>query len=114
MPVVKDLVPDLTHFYAQFASIKPWLRTQSPAAGSRAAAVAGGAQEARWPVRVHPVRLLLDQLPELLVERRPLSRGPAILLQAYRWIVDSRDEATPASAWTIWKIRSSCIAATPS
>jgi succinate dehydrogenase / fumarate reductase iron-sulfur subunit len=30
MPVVKDLVPDLTHFYAQYASIKPWLRTQSP------------------------------------------------------------------------------------
>src|SRR6187200_1390157 len=31
MPVVKDLVPDLTHFYAQYASIKPWLRTQTPA-----------------------------------------------------------------------------------
>jgi succinate dehydrogenase / fumarate reductase iron-sulfur subunit len=29
MPVVKDLVPDLTHFYAQHASIKPWIRTQS-------------------------------------------------------------------------------------
>ena len=42
---------------------------------------------------MHPVRLLLDLLPELLVERRPLSR-PAALLQAYRWLVDSRDEAT--------------------
>ncbi|MGH6969397.1 MAG: 2Fe-2S iron-sulfur cluster-binding protein, partial [Stellaceae bacterium] len=31
MPVVKDLVPDLTHFYAQYASIKPWMRTQSAA-----------------------------------------------------------------------------------
>ena len=29
MPVVKDLVPDLTHFYAQYATIKPWIRTQS-------------------------------------------------------------------------------------
>jgi succinate dehydrogenase / fumarate reductase iron-sulfur subunit len=29
MPVVKDLVPDLTHFYAQYASIKPWLQSQS-------------------------------------------------------------------------------------
>ena len=27
MPVIKDLVPDLTHFYAQYASIKPWLQT---------------------------------------------------------------------------------------
>src|SRR3546814_8821124 len=31
MPVVKDLVPDLTHFYAQLASIEPWLKTDSPA-----------------------------------------------------------------------------------
>src|SRR3546814_8387332 len=29
MRVVKDLVPDMTHFYAQYASIKPWIRTQS-------------------------------------------------------------------------------------
>ena len=43
MPVVKDLVPDLTHVYAQYASIKPWLRTQSAPPAS-----------------------------ELLVERRPL------------------------------------------
>ena len=31
MPVVKDLVPDLTHFYAQHASVKPWLITDTPA-----------------------------------------------------------------------------------
>jgi succinate dehydrogenase / fumarate reductase iron-sulfur subunit len=29
MPVVKDLVPDLTQFYAQYASIKPWIRAES-------------------------------------------------------------------------------------
>src|SRR4249919_4022491 len=28
--VVKDLVPDLTHAYAQYASIQPWLKTASP------------------------------------------------------------------------------------
>ena len=39
------------------------------------------------------MRLLLDLVPKLLVERRPLS-GPAALLQAYRWLIDSRDEAT--------------------
>ncbi len=42
---------------------------------------------------MHPLRLLLDLLPQLLVERRPLSR-PRHLLQAYRWLIDSRDEAT--------------------
>src|SRR5690348_7927457 len=29
-PVIKDLVPDLTNFYAQYASIEPWLHTKSP------------------------------------------------------------------------------------
>src|SRR6202167_274915 len=30
MPVLKDLVTDLTHFYAQYAAIKPWLRSRTP------------------------------------------------------------------------------------
>ena len=29
MPVVKDLIPDLTNFYAQHASIMPWLETKT-------------------------------------------------------------------------------------
>ena len=29
MDVVKDLIPDLTHFYAQYASIMPGIRTQT-------------------------------------------------------------------------------------
>ena len=40
------------------------------------------------------MRLLFDVLPELLVEQRPISSGPRRLLAAYRWIIDSRDEAT--------------------
>ena len=75
MEVVKDLVPDLTHFYAQHASIEPWLKTTTPRAGKGMAADAGGPRRTRRPLRVHPVRLVLDLLPELLVERRPLSRA---------------------------------------
>ena len=30
MSVVKDLVPDMTHFYAQYASVEPWLKTKTP------------------------------------------------------------------------------------
>src|SRR3546814_20732261 len=30
MDVVQELVPDFTHFYAQYASIKPWLQTVTP------------------------------------------------------------------------------------
>jgi succinate dehydrogenase / fumarate reductase, iron-sulfur subunit len=94
LPVQKDLVPDLTHFYAQYASIKPWLQTQSPAAPDKE--------------RLQSVdeREKLDGLYECILcaccstscpsywwnGERYL--GPAILLQAYRWLVDSRDEAT--------------------
>ena len=30
-PVIKDLVPDLSHFFAQHAMIQPWLKTETPA-----------------------------------------------------------------------------------
>jgi succinate dehydrogenase / fumarate reductase iron-sulfur subunit len=93
MPVVKDLVPDLTEFYAQQASIKPWLQTESVT------------PEKEWK-QSHDDRVKLDGLYECIMcaccstscpsywwnSDRYL--GPAALLQSYRWIVDSRDEAT--------------------
>src|SRR5690606_29164692 len=95
MDVVKDLVPDLTHFYAQYASIRPWLRTQTAA-------------PTRERLQSKDDRAKLDGLYECILcaccttscpsywwnGERYL--GPAILLQAYRWIVDSRDEDTGA------------------
>ena len=75
MPVVKDLVPDLTNFYAQHASIEPWLQDRDAGAARRnGCRRREDRSQARRPLRVHPLRLLLDLLPELLVERRPLSR----------------------------------------
>ncbi len=96
LPVIKDLVPDLTHFYAQYASIKPWLRTQTPAPSGRER------------LQSKEDRAKLDGLYECILcaccstscpsywwnGERYL--GPAVLLQAYRWIVDSRDEDTGA------------------
>ena len=74
MEVVKDLVPDLTHAYAQYALIQPWLKTASPAPSRERLQSPGGPRQARRALRVHPVLLLLDQLPELLVERRQVPR----------------------------------------
>ena len=95
MPVVKDLGPDLTHVYAQYASIKPWLRTQSaPPAGER--------------LQSKQDRERLDGLYECILcfccstscpsywWNGDRYLGPAVLLQAHRWIVDSRDEDTGA------------------
>ncbi len=93
MSVVKDLVPDMRHFYAQYASIKPWLQTDSAAPD-------------RERLQSPQDRSRLDGLYECILcaccstscpsywwnSDRYL--GPAALLQAYRWIADSRDEAT--------------------
>jgi len=93
MEVVKDLVPDLSVPYAQYKSIKPWLRADTPPPpGER--------------LQSPEERAKLDGLWECILcfscqtscpsywwnGNRYL--GPAILLQAYRWIADSRDEAT--------------------
>ncbi|MFZ0559840.1 MAG: succinate dehydrogenase iron-sulfur subunit [Methylovirgula sp.] len=93
MPVVKDLVPDLTAFYAQHASVKPWLQTVTPP------------PEKEW--RQSPAdRAKLDGLYECILcaccstacpsywWNGDRYLGPAVLLQAYRWMSDSRDEAT--------------------
>ncbi|MFP6740334.1 MAG: succinate dehydrogenase iron-sulfur subunit [Alphaproteobacteria bacterium] len=93
MAVVKDLVPDMTNFYAQYASIKPWLQSESPAPD-------------RERLQSREDREKIDGLYECILcaccstscpsywwnSERYL--GPATLLQAYRWLVDSRDEHT--------------------
>jgi succinate dehydrogenase / fumarate reductase iron-sulfur subunit len=92
MPVVKDLVPDLDQFYAQHALIEPWLHTTTPE------------PEKEW-LQTPEQRSKLDGLYECILcaccstacpsywwnPERYL--GPAALLQAYRWLADSRDEA---------------------
>jgi succinate dehydrogenase / fumarate reductase iron-sulfur subunit len=97
MAVVKDLVPDLTHFYAQYASIKPWLQSITP-------------PPERERLQSKEDRAKLDGLYECILcaccstscpsywwnSERYL--GPSALLQAYRWIVDIRDEFTGVAA----------------
>lgn len=86
-PVVKDLVPDLTNFYAQYASIEPWLKTTTPTPQKEWKQSHEDREKPRRALRMHPVRLLLDLLPELLVECERFL-GPAALLQANRWVTD--------------------------
>ncbi len=70
-------------------------------------------REARRPLRVHPLRLLLRLLPELLVERRPLSR-PRRAAAGLSLADRQPRRGAPASASTISRIRSASIAATRS
>jgi succinate dehydrogenase / fumarate reductase iron-sulfur subunit len=93
LPVIKDLVPDLTTFYAQYASIEPWLQTRTPAPPDRERLQSKEDQH-----RIdEPSACILCACCSTACPsywwngERYL--GPAILLQAYRWLVDSRDEA---------------------
>ena len=93
MPVIKDLVPDLSVPYAQYTSIKPWLQTETPPPPDA---------ERRQSTEE---RAKIDGLWECVLcfccttscpsywWNGDRYLGPAILLQAYRWIADSRDEA---------------------
>lgn len=90
--VVKDIVPDLTHFYKQYKSIKPYLQRTTPA------------EHGKEYLQSKEDRKKLDGLYECILcaccstscpsywWNSEEYLGPAVLLQSYRWLADSRDE----------------------
>jgi len=95
MPVVRDLVPDLTHFYEQHKTIRPWLELKPE-----------DMKSSRETLQSKEDRKKLDGLYECILCACCSTScpsywwseggskdylGPAVLLQAYRWISDSRD-----------------------
>ncbi|PAV79573.1 hypothetical protein WR25_23981 [Diploscapter pachys] len=93
MFVVKDLVPDMNLFYEQYASVQPWIQKKTP--------IKLGEKQMHQSVAE---REKLDGLYECILcaccstscpsywWNADKYLGPAILLQAYRWIIDSRDD----------------------
>jgi succinate dehydrogenase / fumarate reductase iron-sulfur subunit len=94
MSVVKDLVPDLTNFYAQYASVKPWMQTQTPPPPDRERLQSRGDREKLDGVYECILCACCSTSCPSYWWNSDRYLGPAILLQAYRWIVDSRDEFT--------------------
>ncbi len=93
MPVVKDLVPDLTNFYAQYASVKPWLQTRTPAPPDRERLQSPEDQEKiDRPSACILCACCSTSCPSYWWNGDRYL-GPAALLAAYRWIIDSRDES---------------------
>jgi succinate dehydrogenase iron-sulfur subunit len=93
MKVIKDLVSDLTHVFAQYAMIEPWLQSRTP-------------EPEKERLQSAEERSKLDGKYECILCFCCTSGcpshwwngdrflGPAALLQAGRWLADSRDEAT--------------------
>ncbi|OAF71417.1 hypothetical protein A3Q56_00818 [Intoshia linei] len=92
MYVIKDLVPDMTNFYAQYSSIKPYLQRHTKT------------EDKKENLQSPQEREKLDGLYECILcaccstscpsywWNQDKFLGPAALLQSYRWIADSRDE----------------------
>jgi succinate dehydrogenase / fumarate reductase iron-sulfur subunit len=94
LPVIKDLVADLTQFYAQYAAIEPWLKTRTPAPPDRERLQAKEDQEKiDRPSACILCACCSTSCPSYWWNSDRFL-GPAALLAAYRWIADSRDEAT--------------------
>jgi succinate dehydrogenase / fumarate reductase iron-sulfur subunit len=94
MPVVKDLVTDLSTFYAQYAAVKPWLQTRTPVSTDRERLQSKEDQEKiDRPSACILCACCSTSCPSYWWNSERYL-GPAALLAAYRWIVDSRDEAT--------------------
>jgi len=95
MYVVKDLVPDMSNFYEQYRSIEPWLKTKKDKDEG----------QKEW-LQTKENRAKLDGMYECILcaccstscpsywWNADKYLGPAVLMQAYRWIEDSRDDFT--------------------
>ena len=93
--VVKDLVPDLSNFYSHYKSIEPWLKRKSPKEPGQ-----------REYLQTKEDREKLDGMYECILCACCMTScpsywwnpeyylGPAVLMQAYRWVADSRDQFT--------------------
>jgi len=94
MYVVKDLVPDMNNFYQQYRSIQPWLQRDDEKDMKH------GEEQI---LQSTTDRAKLDGLYECILcaccstscpsywWNGDRYLGPAVLMQAYRWIIDSRD-----------------------
>ena len=94
MPIIKDLVPDMTNFYKQYKEIKPWLESNK------------NKGENIENIQSIEERKKLDGMYECILcaccstscpsywWNSDEYLGPAVLMQSYRWIQDSRDKET--------------------
>jgi len=92
MPVIRDLVVDTTHFFEQYRSIKPWIHSASPVPEHERLQSPGERAELDGMYECVLCACCTTSCPSWWWNGNRFL-GPAVLLQADRWIRDSRDEA---------------------
>ena len=93
MPVIKDLVSDLTQFFQQIASVEPWLKANESTGSTEITQTVGERKRLDGVYECILCACCSTSCPSYWWNSDRYL-GPAALLQAYRWIVDSRDIAT--------------------
>ena len=98
LPVIKDLVPDISMLIAQYSSIEPWLQTESPAPARERlqspedAELLNGA-DGKGPAGCILCFCCATSCPSYWWNGDRFL-GPSVLIQAYRWLADTRDEVS--------------------
>ena len=119
MSVVKDLVPDLTHFYAQHASIEPWLKTSTPQPEGEWRQSPGDREKLDGLYECILCACCTTACPPFWGDRKYV--GPAAIVNAHRFIFDSRDRGASErleilnDAEGVWRCRTvfNCTEACP-
>ena len=93
MRIIKDLVPDLTHVLAQYNLIEPWLKSKTPPPQSERLQSPEERRELDGSWECILCFCCTSGCPSHWWNADRFL-GPAVLLQAWRWLVDSRDEAS--------------------
>jgi len=93
LEVVKDLVPDLTHLFAQYAAIEPWLKSKTPAPETERLQSPDERSKVDGYYECTLCFCCTSGCPSHWWNGDRFL-GPAVLLQAWRWLADSRDETT--------------------
>lgn len=97
LPVIKDLIPDVSHLIAQYSTIEPWMKTESTPPSRERLQSAEDAELLNGHDGKGPAGCILcfccaTSCPSYWWNGDRFL-GPSILIQAYRWLADSRDEA---------------------
>lgn len=92
LPVIRDLVVDMSIFYKQYEKVKPFLQNDTPAPAIERLQSRKSARS--WTACTSASCALAARRPAVLLVEPDKFLGPAALLQAYRFLADSRDTKT--------------------
>lgn len=94
MPVIKDLVTDMTSFWSKMRQVKPWLQPERPAPKAEYVAPAEAMNHLAGVMSCIMCGVCVSDCTVLEIDLRFV--GPAALAKAYRFVADPRDGSKKA------------------